>query len=131
MRRSILFFVVIGFACSQQKSAQPVTLESVQKYSLPVFTDSAAFEKVGQYFQIIDTVFKRYAKKMSFPSIAYGLVIGDKLVYSGATGVANVKDNRAATTKTLYRIASMSKSFTAMAILKLRDEEKLSLMDPV
>jgi CubicO group peptidase (beta-lactamase class C family) len=131
MKKYILLIIVIGFACSQDKPAQQASLESVQKYSIPVFADSAAFGKVNQYFPIIDTVFKRWAKKNSFPSIAYGLVIGDKLVYSGATGLANVKDNRPATTKTLYRIASMSKSFTAMAILKLRDEGELSLTDPV
>src|SRR5207247_8151939 len=32
---------------------------------------------------------------------------------------------------TVFRIASMTKSFTALAILKLRDEGKLSLEDPV
>jgi len=34
------------------------------------------------------------------------------------------------TEHSLFRIASMTKSFTAMAILKLRDEGKLSLWDP-
>lgn len=127
----VLFIVALGCSRDSTQTTDTAHLTSVQKYSIPVFTDSAAFEKVSQYFPIIDTVFKRYAKKNSFPSIAYGLVIGDKLVYSGATGLANIKDNRAATTKTLYRIASMSKSFTAMAILKLRDEGMLSLSDPV
>jgi CubicO group peptidase (beta-lactamase class C family) len=133
MKKYLPFLFVIVIACNSHDTRTPDTshLTSVQKYSLPVFTDSAAFEKVKQYFPIIDTVFKRYAKKNSFPSIAYGLVIGDKLVYSGAAGLANVKDKRAATTKTLYRIASMSKSFTAMAVLRLRDEGKLSLSDPV
>ena len=32
---------------------------------------------------------------------------------------------------TIFRIASMTKSFTALAIIKLRDEDKLSLEDPV
>ena len=35
------------------------------------------------------------------------------------------------TPDTAFRIASMTKSFTALAILKLRDEGKLSLEDPV
>ncbi|MEI9919866.1 MAG: serine hydrolase domain-containing protein [Bacteroidota bacterium] len=136
MRGSLLILAVIVLACnSNTKQTAPTInnakLASVQKYSLPVFTDSASFTNVSKFYPIIDTVFKRYAKRNSFPSIAYGLVIGDSLVYSGATGLANVKDKRAATTKTLYRIASMSKSFTAMAILKLRDEGKLSLTDPV
>jgi len=137
MKRYLVLLTVLMLACNGESTKTTPTaqttqpLASVQRYSVPAFTDSAAFAKVSQYFPIIDTVFKRYAKKNSFPSISYGLVIGDKLVYSGATGFANVTDKRPATTKTLYRIASMSKSFTAMAILKLRDEGKLSLADPV
>lgn len=113
----------------QQSSNQP--LQSVQKYSIPHFADSAAFSNLPKYFSIVDTLYARYAKKNHFSSISYGVVVGDQLVYSGSTGIANITDKRPATTKTLYRIASMSKSFTAMAILKLRDEGKLSLTDPV
>jgi CubicO group peptidase (beta-lactamase class C family) len=98
---------------------------------VPVFTDSAASDKLQQFFPVVDKLYKDYAEKNHFPSITYGVVVGNQLVYSGATGIANVKDNRAASAKTMYRIASMSKSFTAMAILKLRDEEKLNLSDPV
>ena len=39
--------------------------------------------------------------------------------------------NSRITASTVFRIASMTKSFTALAILKLRDEGKLSLEDPV
>jgi CubicO group peptidase (beta-lactamase class C family) len=127
----LVFMLVLACNTESAHTTDNAQLTSIQKYSIPVFIDSAAFQKVDQYFPIIDTVFKRWAKKNSFPSIAYGLVIGNKLVYSGATGFANVKDKRPATPKTLYRIASMSKSFTAMAILKLRDEGKLSITDPV
>lgn len=117
-------------SCANEKPAQQ-KMESVQKYSVPVFTDSASFQNLSKYFPIVDSLYKNHAKKNNFPSIAYGVVVGNQLVYSGATGIANIKDNRPATPKTLYRIASMSKSFTGMAILKLRDEGKLSLGDPV
>jgi CubicO group peptidase (beta-lactamase class C family) len=132
MKRLLPLTLIVALACTQQKQDQPIqALESVQKYSIPAFTDSAAFDRMKQYFPIVDDVFKKYADKNHFPSIAYGVVVGGELVYSGATGIANVKDNSAASTKTLYRIASMSKSFTGMAIMKLRDEGKLSLGDPV
>jgi CubicO group peptidase (beta-lactamase class C family) len=58
-------------------------------------------------------------------------MLDGKLVYSGAGGFADIEKKVPATTQTMFRIASMSKSFTAMAILKLRDEGKLKLDDAV
>ena len=63
------------------------------------------------------------------PAVAYGVVINGALAVSGASGVIDLESKNEATTKSVFRIASMSKSFTAMAILKLRDEGKLSLED--
>ena len=48
----------------------------------------------------------------------------------GATGIRDVATKAPVDADTVFRIASMTKSFTAMAILKLRDEGKLSLDDP-
>lgn len=45
-------------------------------------------------------------------------------------GVQDVTSNTPVTPETLFRIASMSKAFTALAILKLRDQGKLSLDAP-
>lgn len=126
--------IVVLFGECTQKNPDAVVearVGSVQKYAVPAFTDSAAFDRMKQYFPLVDKLYKDYADKNHFPSIAYGIVVGDQLVYSGATGIGHVKDNRPASTKMLYRIASMSKSFTAMAIMKLRDEGKLNLSDAV
>ena len=65
------------------------------------------------------------------PGIAYGIVVGDELVLKGSTGTINLEKDLPVGTRSQFRIASMTKSFTAMAILKLRDEGKLSLEDPV
>lgn len=46
-------------------------------------------------------------------------------------GFADLQQNIAASENTIYRIGSVTKVFTAMAILKLRDEGKISLEDPV
>ena len=54
-----------------------------------------------------------------------------RLVYSGSGGYADIKKKIPATSQSMFRIASMTKSFTAMATLKLRDEGKLRLDDPV
>jgi CubicO group peptidase (beta-lactamase class C family) len=70
-------------------------------------------------------------KTSHIPGVAYGIVVDNELVLSSASGLSNIEDKLAATTRTSFRIASMTKSFTAMAIMKLRDEGRLSLHDPV
>lgn len=71
-----------------------------------------------------------YAERNHFPGLVYGIVVDGKLVHTGSTGYTNLADKTESTSKSCFRIASMSKSFTAMAILKLRDEGKLKLDDP-
>jgi len=53
-----------------------------------------------------------------------------RLAHAGVGGLRDVRREDAVTPDTVFRIASMTKSFTAIAILKLRDEGKLSLDDP-
>ena len=55
----------------------------------------------------------------------------DKIVYEGATGMANFKDRIPMEKSTLFRIASMTKPITAIAIMMLADEGKLSVEDAV
>ncbi|MBK5280211.1 MAG: beta-lactamase family protein [Bacteroidia bacterium] len=95
------------------------------------FTDKDRLEKLNAAFPVVDKIFKDQFEKNHFPAVAYGIVADGQLVYSNSFGISNIPLQTPATTKTDFRIASMSKSFTAVAILKLRDEGKLSLQDPV
>jgi CubicO group peptidase (beta-lactamase class C family) len=88
-------------------------------------------KKIEAAYPVIDELFSSYAKQNHFPSMVYGLVVDGKLVHTGNMGYTNLSDKIMADTQTAFHIASMTKSFTAMAILKLRDEGKLKLDDPV
>ena len=60
------------------------------------------------------------------------IVINDQeVLWSGAVGLSNVEKNIKAETSTIGSIASISKLFTSVAIMKLYDEGKLSLDDRV
>jgi CubicO group peptidase (beta-lactamase class C family) len=65
------------------------------------------------------------------PGIAYGVVIDGTLVHSGGRGTAIVGEERTPDADTAFRIASMTKSFVAAAILLLRDRGALALDDPI
>jgi CubicO group peptidase (beta-lactamase class C family) len=79
----------------------------------------------------IDQIFASFAKSARVPGIAYGVLIDGQLVHTGSVGVRELVNRTPITPDTVFRIASMTKSFTALCILKLRDEGKLSLDDPV
>ncbi len=106
-------------------------LAQTTTYQAPNFTDNNRAEKLAKYFPLVEKIYNEYATKNHFPGYSFGIVLDGKLVYSGAGGFTDIDKKTAATTQSMFRIASMSKSFTAMAILKLRDEGKLKLDDPV
>jgi len=79
----------------------------------------------------IDSLYRLFATENHLPGVAYGIIIDTSLAYAGATGYSNLSDSTPVTVSTAFRAASMTKSFTALAILRLRDEGKLRLDDPV
>lgn len=95
------------------------------------YQDATRNERIAKTFPIIDQLYKDFAFKNHFPGYAFGIVVDGKLVYKGSGGYANIEEKIPASSSSMFRIASMSKSFTALAILKLRDEGKLQLDDAV
>lgn len=65
------------------------------------------------------------------PGVAIGIVHDQQLVWARGFGYRDVARKLPATTRTVYRIASITKTFTATAILQLRDAGLLQLDDPV
>ena len=88
---------------------------------------SAAADRASEY----EAKAAAFVKENRLPGAAVGIVHEDKLVWSTGIGFAHVAKSRPADPKTLYRIASITKTFTATAIMQLRDAGKLALDDPV
>ena len=112
---------ILGGASSSQLPAQTV----------PEFPDTERAARVRATAPAVDSIFRAWAEREHLPGLAYGVVLDGDLVYATGFGTANLARDLPVTPGTLFRIASMSKSITAMAILQLRDEEKLRLDDPI
>ncbi len=65
------------------------------------------------------------------PGMSAAVVHDQKVLWSGGSGQADPATNRAATADTLYSICSVSKLFTSIAVMQLRDRGKLALDDPL
>jgi CubicO group peptidase (beta-lactamase class C family) len=74
----------------------------------------------------IDALFADYDKPGS-PGASLAVIDNGKIFYSKAYGMADLETRTPATTYTNYRLASVTKQFTAMAVLMLVDRGKLTL----
>ena len=97
---------------------------------IPRFTDPSRRAKLEAVFPEVEKAFERYRLQRGIPGLVFGVVIDGDVVLVRGLGVRDWKSKDPVTADTIFRIASMTKSFTAMAILKLRDEGKLALDDP-
>jgi D-alanyl-D-alanine carboxypeptidase len=79
----------------------------------------------------IDRVAAQVLEQTGVPSASVAVVKGGKLVYTHAYGQARLDPALAATPEMRYSIGSISKQFTAAAILLLQEDGKLSLDDAV
>ena len=109
----------------------PVLLAALMAAPVSRFEDAARKQKLAAAFPEADKVFERFHQWRGTPGLVYGIVIDGELAHLKSFGVREVETKAPVTADTVFRIASMTKSFTALAVLKLRDEGKLSLEDPV
>jgi CubicO group peptidase (beta-lactamase class C family) len=120
---AFLLVVLVNAGTTIAQSPAPSRLEP------PRFLDPQRAAKLRTAFPEIDRYFTDFAEKSHVPGIAWGIVIDGALAHSGAHGLRDVQAKAPVDIDTVFRIASMTKSFTALCILKLRDEGKLSLDD--
>ncbi|MFD1735414.1 serine hydrolase [Bacillus salitolerans] len=81
------------------------------------------------------TVFEKKAeeliRKYKVPGVAIALSQNREPIYEKVYGFRNVEHQLPVTMDTVFGIASVTKSFTCIAILQLQEEGKLSIHDPV
>jgi CubicO group peptidase (beta-lactamase class C family) len=78
----------------------------------------------------VDAVFAKYAKADS-PGCAVGIARGGKTILERGYGMANLEYDIPIAASTIFEAGSVSKQFTAAAVLLLAADGKLSLDEPV
>lgn len=74
----------------------------------------------------IDSTYNALIKKYKVSGLSIGIVDRDGIVYSNGYGFSDVKNNVKASDNTIYRIGSMTKSFTALSIMQLQEKQLVS-----
>jgi CubicO group peptidase (beta-lactamase class C family) len=79
----------------------------------------------------IDTKIKKEMLRNHVTGVAIGIVDSGKIVYAKGFGYSDLLKRRQITDTTSFHIASLSKSFTALAIMQLVEQNKLNIDIPV
>lgn len=111
--RQLFLYAIVGIACILPASAwagSPATTASVTRYTKHMMAE----------FYGADA-----------PGAAVLVARGDKILYQGARGLADVKTDTPLTADSVFRIGSISKQFAAAGLLKLVEAGRLSLNDPL
>jgi CubicO group peptidase (beta-lactamase class C family) len=95
-----------------------------------VTASTAAAQAPGVVSRWVDSVFAPY-NRPNVPGCAVGVVRDGALVYSRGFGEANLFAHARNTPSTAFYLASLSKQFTAMAVLLLEQDGKLKLSDDI
>jgi CubicO group peptidase (beta-lactamase class C family) len=78
----------------------------------------------------LDAALNRFVTQGGLPGAAAGVVHGDELSWAAGAGFADTSAQVTSDPGTLYRIASITKTFTGTAVMQLRDAARLDLDDP-
>lgn len=96
---------------------------SVAAFAKPVAVDKLAAD--------LEPEIRRMMIEGKIPSCTVALIEGDKVIWTGAYGESNLWARTPAATETVYLIGSTFKAMSTVALLKLMEEGKYKLDDPV
>jgi len=88
-------------------------------------------ERPADAFRLLNAWLEAQVEFDKLPGISVGIVTDQELIWSHGYGKADVAKNVPAQPSTIYSICSISKLFTSVAIMQLRDAGKLRLDDEV
>ncbi len=86
---------------------------------------------VADAIELLELWIEEQMAYRQMPGLTIGIVYDQELIWAKGYGYSDLENQTPATPQTLYRIASITKTFTSTAIMQLRDAGQLRLDDPV
>ncbi len=95
------------------------------------FAQSDHNTRLDESLNLIEVWIEAQMAYEQIPGMSAGLAYKDKVIWQKAFGVTDIDKKSPTSTKTIYSICSISKLFTSIAVMQLRDKGLLRLDDPV
>jgi len=127
--RASLGLLALVACAGPSPHARPATELAVAPSPPAAFGDPARVAKLAAAFPELDRLLDAQRAAQQIPGFAFGLVVDGALVYQHSTGVLDLETKVPVDADTVFRIGSITKTFTSLAILQLRDGGVLGLDD--
>ncbi len=129
--RFVFLLALLACSTSPEEEFPKMDVTNVSQTFKPmIFDEDNRIEQIRSVLPQFHERMTNYAREKNIPGIAYGVVVDNELVMDSAIGFINLDREIPAATTSSFRIASMTKSFTAMAIMKLVEDGKVALHHP-
>lgn len=102
---------------------------SMKKKIAFIIINILAFNNFSVAQNTLDKIINNYLKSNQIPGAVIGVYYKDSLVHLNAYGLSDVQNNSEVNNSTSFELGSLTKQFTACAILKLYQEQKLNIED--
>ena len=94
-----------------------------------IFLAQSTDQKAQQFRKAVDSIVMSKMDQYAIPGLAIGVVKNDSILYTKGYGVRKIGEDGLVNKKSIFHTASISKLFTAMAVMHLADQGKLSIDD--
>jgi len=91
----------------------------------------SAFHLLAQDFSALSRILDSQKTKLKIPGYSAGIYYKGEILWHRSAGLADIKSNRPTRRDTPFRLASLSKPLTAVALLQMVEMNKLNLSDPI
>ena len=115
----------------QRRFGAVVVVTVLLTVAMTPLVGAQAPDAFARRIEVLDAAIAATVAADDLPSLSIGIVHDQDLLWAKSYGFANLEKRIPASPTTLYRIASITKVFTATAIMQLRDAGTLHLDDPV
>lgn len=122
-RWCVVLLVLLLLLCPSESVGQEKPKDEKAKPNIPITG------KADAKYSAFDELLVSFLDKHKLPGAALAIAHNGQLVYSRGFGLADVENRQAVTPESLFRVCSVSKPITAVAVLHLIEKGKLKLDD--
>jgi len=124
------FVTLILLTLLPLKAASTSTSNSTEQAPTKILAESISNSE-RQVLEHFAAQLESYREQLNIPGMSAAIIKNQQLIWAQGFGFADLENKVKATPQTIYHLASLTKTFASQIIMKLVEEGKIDLEDPV